>query len=60
MDPNIKITGIHRDVLSTVDESEFKILVDFVNSSDNGLGFINKIYQSPRSSYVLHLESYQI
>jgi hypothetical protein len=60
IDPNIKITGIHRDVLSTVNESEFKILVEFVNSPDNGLGFINTIYQSPRSSYVLKLESYQI
>jgi hypothetical protein len=50
----IKVAGIHRELLSKLDEKELQI-INFWITSDNpkfGLGLKNKIYPMPRDSYV--------
>lgn len=51
--PDIKVTGIHREILSTMDHKEKKIIDYWLNSDgQNCLNFTNKIYPLPRDSHV--------
>ena len=49
MDPEIKVAGIHREILSTMNHQDIKIVDFWLNSK---LGFTNKIYPMPRDSHV--------
>jgi hypothetical protein len=48
-DPNIKVTALHREILSTMNKKDLKILDFWLNSK---LGFVNKIYPMPRDSHI--------
>jgi len=49
MDPEIKVAGLHREILSTMNLQDTKIIDFWLNSK---LGFTNKIYPMPRDSHV--------
>jgi len=49
MEPEIKVVGIHREILSTISHKDVKIIDFWLNSK---LGFTNKIYPLPRDSCV--------
>lgn len=48
-DPNIKVAGLHREILSTMTKQDLKIVDFWLNSK---LGFVNKIYPMPRDSHI--------
>jgi hypothetical protein len=53
MDHNIKVVGLHREILSKMTEQDVKIVDFWLNSTGKmGLGFTNKIYPMPRDSHV--------
>ena len=53
MDPRIKIAALHREILSTMDQRDTKIIDYWLNSTEKlGLGFTNKIYPMPRDSHI--------
>jgi hypothetical protein len=49
MEPEIKVVGLHREILSTMSHADMKIIDFWLNSK---LGFTNKIYPLPRDSHV--------
>lgn len=49
MDPEIKVAALHREILSTMNLQDTKILDFWLNSK---LGFTNKIYPMPRDSHI--------
>ena len=53
MEPNIKVAGLHREVLSTMTLQDTKIVDFWLNSTEKmGLGFTNKIFPMPRDSHI--------
>lgn len=46
LNPDIKVTGIHRNVLSTISANDLAVLEIALNSP-TGIGFTNKIYPMP-------------
>jgi len=53
IEPDIKVVGLHREVLSTITASDIKIIDFWLNSTSKmGLGFTNKIYPMPRDSHI--------
>ena len=51
MDSNLKVAGLHREILSTISKDESKI-IDYWLNSDKHMGFTNKIYPMPRDSHI--------
>jgi hypothetical protein len=49
MNPEIKVAGIHREILSTMSHQDIKTIELWLNSK---LGFVNKIFPMPRDSHV--------
>jgi len=48
-EPDIKVAGLHREILSTMTKQDVKIIDFWLNST---LGFVNKIYPMPRDSHI--------
>jgi hypothetical protein len=48
-EPDIKVAGLHREILSTMTKQEVKVIDFWLNHT---LGFTNKIYPTPRDSHV--------
>lgn len=46
---DIKVAGLHREILSTMTSQDAKIVDFWLNST---LGFVNKIYPMPRDSHI--------
>lgn len=51
MDSRIKVAGIHREILSVMNNTDAKIIDFWLNSKTN-MGFTNKIYPMPRDSHI--------
>ena len=51
MDSQLKVAGLHREILSTISKDESKI-IDYWLNSDKHMGFTNKIYPMPRDSHI--------
>jgi hypothetical protein len=49
IEPDIKVVGIHREILSTMNLRDTKIIDFWLNSK---LGFTNKICPMPRDSWI--------
>lgn len=53
LDPDIKVAGLHREILSKITQTDAKIIDFWLGSTGKmGLGFTNKIYPMPRDSHI--------